>query len=803
MLNYVKNVSRPTHWKLAAVALCLFMTLGCEEAKIGPEAAAPFVSEWSQGVESTLLEQANSVAGARALKERLEAASAADRAKTSRDEPPFDELIYGIYAQRDFKPGFVEGGKLNERGEAVWAAIQDVETHLLDKSKYPVQKIAQKLVDLETKRKTFKNFEGLKPGAEEIAFMQGDVEQKLVSEFALTPEQHAEMTTTLMESDAGKRLRDALHEYEQLSAKKADMEVEIEQLLAQGLVRYAREMRHFRNKEIFIHPRHDDLYNEQEIRSRRPDEAKGPYEAGALWRRAAAIAVEMSKRPTFLHTKIAETLENALSGDTKAVVAGLAPGQPQYAALLKEHARYQKIVADGGWKVVNGPNNLSPGSSSEVVRALKTRLQAEGYYPADTSPDTKFDGLLSAAIETYQATHQMKVTGKTDALFWRSLNVPAERRLAQIAINIQRWRKTNVQHELPVYGFVNIPDFTVELWKGQKREMRVGTVVGDNRLVLDEETEEKVYANRTPVPMAAYIDRVIYNPYWNTPPRLRQRDIDPKARAWVEKQYIAKLTAMARKGQKPAAAAGVKVGEVKPGVAGNASGDMSASIGLAAGVSAPAAKEEPSFTSGSSKEGLHFNLAAVRAAVAKGGAAGGDAEGGPGAGSVSDEQLKSLFPYLNLETGMVDVSTIQPDNIPKWFEENKYEVMFPGRTWEYVRALPGPENSLGLVKIIFPNYDDIYLHDTPAKSLFSHAVRGFSSGCIRMEDPMGIARWILENDQQWNQKKIDSTLKNGDYLPVFLKRRVPIFLEYYTVRVDDNGRANFLADLYQQDIFPG
>src|SRR5690606_10330993 len=116
------------------------------------------------------------------------------------------------------------------------------------------------------------------------------------------------------------------------------------------------------------------------------------------------------------------------------------------------------------------------------------------------------------------------------------------------------------------------------------------------------------------------------------------------------KQYIAKLSAMSRRGQKPATEIGAKVGEPA-----GAPSDLSASIGAAAGISA-APKEEPSFTSGSSKDGLHFNLAAVRAAVAR-------SEGEGGEGSASDEQLKKLFPYLNLETGLVDVSTIQPDNI--------------------------------------------------------------------------------------------------------------------------------------------
>ncbi len=777
MLKCVSFGVKSTRLKVTLLALCVLMVTACEEPKISAEAAAPFVAEWSQGVESTLLEQASGVAGSRALKERLEAAAAAERSKVSRDEPPFDEIIHGIYAQRDFKPGFVEGGQLTERGEKVWAAIQDVDTHLLDRSKYPIEKIQEKLQELEAKRQSFTSFDGLKPTAEETAFVQEELQQKYVSEFELVPENHRVMTTTLMESDRGKRLRDALHEYEQLSAKKAKMEVEIEQLLAQSLVRYAREMKFFRNQEIFIHPRHDDFYNEQEIRSRRPDEAKGPYAAGVLWRRAAAIAVEMSSGPQFLHGKIGETLQNALTGDAAQVLAGLWPGQPQYAGLLKEHARYQKIVAAGGWESVNGPNTLNPGTRSDVVKALKKRLQIEGYYPADAAVDNHYDGVLTEAIRQYQATHQMPETGRVNALFWRSLNVSADRRTAQIALNIKRWRESNLKHDLPVYGFVNIPDFTVELWRNQKREMRVGTVVGDNRLVEDAETGEKVHANRTPVPMAAYIDRIIYNPYWNTPPRLRARDIDPKVKASVEKEYAAKLAALQRRGQAAQPAAGT-AGIGVPG----------AETAAAEGIVGTPANEEPIFTSGAGADGVRFNMRAVR-----------NVKVGSGGDALSEEQLQEMFPYLNPETGEVDVSTIKPDHIPKWFEENRYEVMFPGRTWEYVRALPGPDNSLGLVKIIFPNYDDIYLHDTPAKSLFTHAVRGFSSGCIRMEDPMGIARWLLDNDGQWDERKIDATLKNGDYLPIFLKRRVPIFLEYYTVRVDDDGRANFLADLYQYD----
>ncbi|MBA2662057.1 MAG: L,D-transpeptidase family protein [Bradymonadaceae bacterium] len=754
------------------MALCLFGMAACQEPLISAEEAGPFVADWSQTVEPVLLEQASRAATAKALKERLVASAAADKAKVTRDDPPFDVFIDEVYKALEYQPALVDSGKLTARGEQVWATLQAVDSHLLDTKKYPLEPIREKLEELDKKRQSFKSFDGLAPTGEELTYITEHLTKKHVSEFELVAANHAQLTTMLMDSPKGQRLRLALGEYEAMSTRKAGMEVEIEQLLAQGLVRYSREMKHHRLKEIFIHPRNDDFYNEQEIRSRRPDEAKGPYEAGVIWRRAAAIAESMADKPKILHTRMRETLRDALTADTERALAALIPDQPQYMGLVKEYARYKKIVEAGGWQNVTVPRSLNPGDRAEVVVELKKRLLAEGYYPADAALDNRYDDALSKAITAYQETHQMEVTGKPHAIFWRSVNVAADRRAEQIAINIKRWRKSNVRHDLETYAFVNIMDFHVELWKGQERKMRVGVVVGNNELAVNPLTEEKAHSNRTPTPLAAYIDRVIYNPYWNVTPRLRAEDILPKVKESVQKEYAAKLKTL-RKRSSPVRAV------AREGEEGGAS----------------AVDDEPVFTSGATTDGLRFNMQAVRN-VKK------DAASGAADGELSTEQLRQMFPYLNPETGEVDVSTTDPNHIPKWYAENRYEVAFPGRTWEYVRMIPGPDNALGLVKIIFPNYSDVYLHDTPAKALFSRPVRAFSHGCIRMADPLGVAEWLLRNDGKWEAAKVPTTLKSGDYLPVFLDRQVPVFLEYYTVRVDDAGRANFLADVYSYDSNP-
>jgi hypothetical protein len=116
-----------------------------------------------------------------------------------------------------------------------------------------------------------------------------------------------------------------------------------------------------------------------------------------------------------------------------------------------------------------------------------------------------------------------------------------------------------------------------------------------------------------------------------------------------------------------------------------------------------------------------------------------------------------------------------------------------------VRQLPGPRNSLGLVKFLFPNKYNIYLHDTPSKGLFNQEKRTFSHGCIRISDPMKMIKFLLRNDTSWTNQKIDSSLHSGIEKYVTLKKPVPVYIIYMTSFVDPKGLLNFRRDIYGRD----
>lgn len=156
-------------------------------------------------------------------------------------------------------------------------------------------------------------------------------------------------------------------------------------------------------------------------------------------------------------------------------------------------------------------------------------------------------------------------------------------------------------------------------------------------------------------------------------------------------------------------------------------------------------------------------------------------------------------PYLNKETGEIDATKTQRGNVPKWYAQHGYEVVGAGRGYEYVRQIPGGGNALGKVKVIFPNLYDVYLHDTPKKRLFKEPIRAFSHGCMRMHHPLDFAEFILRHDGQYDASDVPMILKKRKPTPIFLKKMVPVFVEYYTVRVDDKERVHFLADIYSYD----
>ncbi|HYE36056.1 L,D-transpeptidase family protein [Methylocaldum sp.] len=117
-----------------------------------------------------------------------------------------------------------------------------------------------------------------------------------------------------------------------------------------------------------------------------------------------------------------------------------------------------------------------------------------------------------------------------------------------------------------------------------------------------------------------------------------------------------------------------------------------------------------------------------------------------------------------------------------------------------LRQKPGPKNALGLVKFAFPNHNNVYLHSTPSKGLFKKARRDFSHGCIRVEDPVGLAEFILADRGEWTRERIESAMNGTKPKTVTLKQAVPVYIFYSTVLADELGNVSFYDDIYGHDL---
>jgi murein L,D-transpeptidase YcbB/YkuD len=115
-----------------------------------------------------------------------------------------------------------------------------------------------------------------------------------------------------------------------------------------------------------------------------------------------------------------------------------------------------------------------------------------------------------------------------------------------------------------------------------------------------------------------------------------------------------------------------------------------------------------------------------------------------------------------------------------------------------IRQRPGPQNALGDIKFIFPNNQNIYLHHTPAEQLFSRTRRDFSHGCIRVEEPVELAKFVLRDNPEWTEAAIRQAMHAGTSRTIRLDKPLPVLIAYSTVLVK-NGKVFFFPDIYQQD----
>jgi murein L,D-transpeptidase YcbB/YkuD len=142
------------------------------------------------------------------------------------------------------------------------------------------------------------------------------------------------------------------------------------------------------------------------------------------------------------------------------------------------------------------------------------------------------------------------------------------------------------------------------------------------------------------------------------------------------------------------------------------------------------------------------------------------------------------------------------------FDENGARVDPDAVTWNGVaedslkyrfRQAPGSRNPLGSIKFLFPNAFSVYMHDTPNRNLFDKALRAMSHGCIRIEEPLRLASYLLKDTGVWSGDSLRAAIDKGSRERITLPSPVPVYLTYFTAFTENNGKPGFREDVYDRD----
>ena len=169
---------------------------------------------------------------------------------------------------------------------------------------------------------------------------------------------------------------------------------------------------------------------------------------------------------------------------------------------------------------------------------------------------------------------------------------------------------------------------------------------------------------------------------------------------------------------------------------------------------------------------------------------------------VFTDTLESIVfsPYWNVPESIVRNEIIPAMNKNSgYLSRNNMEITGQRNGLPVIRQLPGSDNSLGLVKFLFPNKYNIYFHDTPAKSLFERKKRAFSHGCIRLSEPVELAKYLLKDRPEWDEFAIFDAMHSGSEKWVKVNEPIPVSIIYYTSWIDKSGLIHFADDIYGLD----
>ncbi len=377
------------------------------------------------------------------------------------------------------------------------------------------------------------------------------------------------------------------------------------------------------------------------------------------------------------HTRDMTTVLDAIVTESQLdqTIDQLRPAPKGYGKLRTALEQLRTIEAGGGWQQVPEGPTLQPGERNARVLILRHRLQNGGDLDAKTvteSPDL-LDEHVMAAVRSFQARHGLKVDGLVGVQTLAQLNVPIQKRIRQIKLNLERWRW--LPDELgQAYIWVNTADFSLGAVVDNQTRLRMKVVVGQP-------------ARRTPV-FSAPLTYLVINPTWTVPPTIAIEDMLPEA------------------------------------------------------------VKDPTYFS-----------------------------------------RRNISVYHGWDENAPALDPIQVD----WAAYGKDR--FPFRLVQQ----PGPDNALGLIKFMFPNKFDVYLHDTPNRSLFGRVQRDLSSGCIRVENVIDLAAHLLQDTAGWSGKRIKDTIRTGKTTVVHLTHPMPLHLLYMTAWVDENDILQFRRDIYGRD----
>jgi len=357
----------------------------------------------------------------------------------------------------------------------------------------------------------------------------------------------------------------------------------------------------------------------------------------------------------------------------RGLIDGLRIKHPYYTGLQKVLKIYTFNALLVDWPVIKDGLVLNPGDTSDQVPILRRRMAlADGVEASFISQSEIYDDDLAGLVRKFQINHGIVSDGVVGPGTIKELNVPPEKRVDQVRVNMERarWvlRTIEAQKDQVI---VNVAGFYLLVILNDKQVWKTQVITG------------KPY-HKTPV----FIDEmeyVVLNPTWGVPRSIVRNEIFGKAKA-----NPAYLT---QRNYELVGANGVRV----------------------------------------SPTSLDWNGLSARS-----------------------------FPY----------NVVQK---------------------------PGPKNALGRVKFIFPNHHNVYLHDTPSRSLFGKTGRAFSHGCIRVKDPIKLAEIILSNRNGYTRDQIDKILATGKLRQVNLSKTLPVAILYWTVDPSIKGQVRFYKDIYGRD----